>query len=183
MSRPALFVVSGNIETGKTRFMLLLAQAMQVHAWDVAGIVSPANFQNNAKIAIDAMDLRSGKRGRLAELIQAGSQLQGPTTSRWQFSQETLDWANSLLRSATPCDALMIDELGPLEFKRGEGLASGIEAVEGGEYLAAVVVVRSTLLPQATRRWPHHEAIALDRSSNDLALVARWAQRLLRLKV
>jgi nucleoside-triphosphatase THEP1 len=179
---PALFIVSGDLESGKTRFCQRLAQAMRAHGWDVSGIVSPAVFQDDTKIGIDALDLRSGKRRRLAELIQAGSQLQGPATKRWQFSRETLAWCNSTLRSATPCDLLVIDELGPLEFERGAGIVSAIEAIEEGNYLAAVVVIRRILLAHARRRWPLLEAIDLTQADDDETLAAHWAEKLVPLK-
>ncbi len=180
--KPALFIVSGDLESGKTRFIQNLAHAMQAHGWDVAGVVSPAVFQDDAKVAIDALDLRSGKRCRLAELIQAGSQLQGPATKRWQFSKETLNWCNSTLRSATPCDLLVIDELGPLEFEGGAGMLDAIEAIEGGNYLAALVVVRSILLEHARRRWPHLERIDPAQADDHETLATHWAQKLAQLK-
>ena len=34
---------------------------------------------------------------------------------------EVLAWGTRILQQATPCDLLVVDELGPLKFERGEG--------------------------------------------------------------
>ncbi|HEY71006.1 MAG TPA: DUF2478 domain-containing protein [Anaerolineae bacterium] len=180
--KPALFIVSGDFETGKTRFSQHLAQGLQEAGWDVAGIVSPAVFEDGVKTAIDAVDLRSGERRRLAESIQAGSSLDGPETTRWQFSQEVLDWCNGVLRSATPCDLLVIDELGPLEFDRSIGLMAGMQAIEEGRYLASLIVIRPMLLERAKARWPQAEVIHSVPAEATVLLIERWIQRLSDLK-
>jgi nucleoside-triphosphatase THEP1 len=181
--KPALLIVSGDFETGKTRFSQQLAQGLQEAGWDVAGIVSPAVFEDGVKTAIDALDLRSGERHRLAERNQAGSSLDGPATSHWQFSQETLDWCDGVLRSASPCDLLVIDELGPLEFDRGIGLQAGLEAIDEGRYLASVVVVRSALLERVKARWSHAEWIRSVPAEATIPLIEDWIQRLGSLKM
>jgi nucleoside-triphosphatase THEP1 len=179
---PTLLIVSGDVETGKTRFSQLLAQAMQAQGWDIAGIVSPAVLHGKRKIAIDVHDLRSGRSRRLAERVDAGSALQGPATRRWQFSQAGLDWSNSRLETAIPCDLLFIDEIGPLEFEHGAGMLSSLEAIDSGSYLAAVIVIRSSLLGHARQRWPHAEIIDLGRDGGWEALASRWVSRLAALK-
>ena len=182
MEKPALLIVSGDFETGKTRFSQQLAQGLQEAGWDIAGIVSPAVFEDGIKTAIDAVDLRSGERRRLAEHIQGGSSLDGPATSHWQFSQEVLDWCDGILRSATPCELFVIDELGPLEFDRGIGLLAGIDAVEGEQYLASLIVIRPNLLERARVRWPHAEVIQSVPTEAAIPLVEHWLQRLGSLK-
>jgi nucleoside-triphosphatase THEP1 len=149
--------------------------------WNVAGIVSPAIFQAGVKIAIDAQDLRSGERRRLAELI-AESKLEGPATKRWQFSQESLKWCDRVLRSATPCDLLVIDELGPFEFEREAGMVYAFDAIDGNQYLAALIIIRPSLLERANRLWPHMTRINLAQADSHETLVTQWAQKLKPLK-
>lgn len=52
-----------------------------------------------------------------------------------------------------PCDLLIVDELGPLEFNRGEGWIAGLTAVDSGSYQSALVVIRPSLLKMAYQRW------------------------------
>jgi hypothetical protein len=46
-----------------------------------------------------------------------------------------------------------VDELGPLEFNRGEGWIAGLAAVDSGNYQSALVVIRPSLLKMAGQRW------------------------------
>ena len=57
---------------------------------------------------------------------------------------------------------LVIDELGPLEFLRGEGWMAGFEAVNSGEYRVALLVIRPSLLKEALSRWQVSRIINLD---------------------
>ncbi len=51
-----------------------------------------------------------------------------------------------MLESATPCDLLIVDELGPLEFERNEGWPAGLAAIDSAAYKVGVVVIRPELL-------------------------------------
>jgi hypothetical protein len=68
-------------------------------------------------------------------------------------------WGNDVLGAATPCDLLIVDELGPLEFERNRGWTDGLAAVDSGDYRHALVVVRPQLLPAARARWPHAQVV------------------------
>ena len=61
--------------------------------------------------------------------------------------------------SLPPGDLLVIDEPGPLEFVRGEGLLAGLQVLDAGRYGVVVVVIRPSLLPEAQARWPHAQVI------------------------
>ena len=171
-------LISGESDSGKTRFCRQAAGALKELGWDVAGIVSPAVFNEGGKFAIDGLDLRSGERRRLAELTAAGNPLQGPQTKRWQFSMQALRWCNEVLQNATPCDLLIIDELGPLEFDRGEGLLAGFEANDSRQFKTSLTVVRTSLLERARDRWPDAEVLNISDDDNISTLVKEWLREL-----
>jgi nucleoside-triphosphatase THEP1 len=50
------------------------------------------------------------------------------------------------LRAATPCDVLVVDELGPLELIHGKGWIVALDILQARNYRAALVVVRPCLL-------------------------------------
>jgi nucleoside-triphosphatase THEP1 len=135
-------------------------------------LVSPGVFRADEKIAIDGMDISNGERVRLANLSNGDSA--GVSTQRWTFLPEAVAWGNQVLQSAIPCDLLVIDELGPLEFLRSEGWMTGFEVVATGEYQEALLVIRPSLLTHAVSRWPVKRIINLDdpeepfRSGKDL---------------
>ena len=64
---------------------------------------------------------------------------------------------NQLLRNG---ELLLIDELGPLEFRGEGGFIAGFAAIDARHYRLAVVVVRPELLDAARQRWPWYSAVA-----------------------
>lgn len=146
-----IFLITGETQTGKTNLCLdLYKEALEANI-KVGGVISPAVFEGGDKTAIDVLNLKNGKQKRLADVKTGGqSELE---TQHWSFSLEAVDWGNDMLREAVPCDLLIVDELGPLEFYRAEGWVNGFGAVENGEYRAAVVVIRPSLIDIAARRW------------------------------
>jgi nucleoside-triphosphatase THEP1 len=109
-------------------------------------------FEGELKTAIQVEDLRTGERRLLAS--REAVDCQGPKLGSWQFSEAALAWGDERLREASPCDLLVVDELGPLEFERGEGWRSGFAAITDGVYRQALVVVRPEYLHVARQRWP-----------------------------
>ena len=86
----------------------------------------------------------------------------GLETRHWSFFPEIVQWGNQALENAVPCDLLIVDELGPLEFTRGEGWIAGLAAVDSGSYQSALVVIRPSLLKMAGQRWKIFRVIDLD---------------------
>ncbi|MPM80126.1 hypothetical protein SDC9_127172 [bioreactor metagenome] len=107
------------------------------------------------------MDLHNGKQIRLAFLNKAepNSQI---ATIHWVFDENTLQYGNEVLGRATPCDLLIVDELGPIELVRGQGWQNGIQAIESKDYKAAVIVIRPSLLDVAFSKWPDATLLKLE---------------------
>jgi len=159
---PVRVLVTGEMQGGKTQTCGAAAARLREHRWDVGGVLSPGVWLGNQKVAIDALDLRTGHTRRLAERAGAGTPLAGPATPGWCFDAETIAWCNRLLAEASGCDLLVVDELGPLEFESGEGMTGGMRAVDGGRFRLGLVVVRPRLLPAARQRWPGAEVLVVD---------------------
>jgi len=152
MREGKLMILTGEIEAGKTTLCTQVADLAQEQGVDLAGVISPPVFSDMEKVAIDVIDLRTGEQRRLAE--RTGGENRGPRTRRWQFYPEIVRWGNQVLRSAVPCQLLIVDELGPLELERGEGWTDALEVLDRGEYQQALVVIRAHLVETATSRWP-----------------------------
>ena len=108
---------------------------------------------------------------RVADLNTGDAPQMGLHTRRWRFSTDALEWCNKILKAAVPCDLLVIDELGPLEFERGEGLLAAFEAVDSRQFETCLVVVRPSLVEKARRRWPDAGAINIGEDMDISALV------------
>ncbi len=134
-----VFVLSGASGIGKTTACLQTVALLQEAGVDVAGLVSPPRMERGEKTGIFVQDIRSGERRLLAE---RGSR-NGPG---WDFDPDALRWGSDILRRATPCAALVVDELGPLELQRNEGWTVALELLNAEAVMAALVVVRPALI-------------------------------------
>jgi nucleoside-triphosphatase THEP1 len=144
-------ILTGGRRKGKTRTCQRWVEQARQLGWSVAGVLCPAIFEQGEKTAIDMVDLATGESRRLAQKVnrQTGFEV----TDHWDFDNAVLANGNEILGSAGPCDLLIVDELGPLEFHRGQGLVKAFDTLARGEYARAVVVIRPELLEEARDLW------------------------------
>jgi len=154
-----LIIVTGERGAGKTTFCARWIDLARSSGRDVAGVLSPAVIANDQKLAIDAIDLRSMRRQRLATFNPAADD---PRELHWRFDADVLAWGNVVLAESTPADILIVDELGVLEFERGQGWLAGLNVLDSGDYRLGLVVIRPELLQQAQRRWPLAQVITIE---------------------
>ncbi|NLH07638.1 MAG: DUF2478 domain-containing protein [Chloroflexi bacterium] len=144
---PTLALVTGPRGAGKTTLCHAAADEAARRGWSVRGLLSPPVFEHGQKIAINLVDLATRPR--------AASEPASPhATADWSFDPAVLAWGDGVLRAIGPCDVLIIDELGPLEFERGQGWVSAFPLLDARRYRLALVVVRPALLDAAQARWP-----------------------------
>lgn len=162
-----LILVSGISGVGKTRWCLdLLQQALEAQKshleLKIAGLVSPGCFEQGEKIGIDLVDISSKERRRLAQRLNEREPGRGTFTDDWVFNEDTLAWGETCLQRIQNCDLFILDELGPLEFVREKGWQSGLAFIDSGEYRVACVVIRTSLVIAAQRRWPWAEMLQIE---------------------
>jgi len=152
MAKPAIVTLSGESGCGKTTLCTRVVALARARGLDVAGLLTLPRFAEGHKIGLDVEAVRTGRRRPLADACTqfqprtAGSTY-GPATESWHFHTDGLAWGARALRRATPCDLLVMDELGPLELVRGQGWRIGLDVLRAGGYRLAIVVVRPGLLP------------------------------------
>jgi nucleoside-triphosphatase THEP1 len=167
--RGAIWVVTGDREIGKTRFCLELLKQARDDEIKTAGIVSPPVFFDGVKQSIQIENVKTEEFKTLAK--KRTEETTGLFTHRWVFDEEVINWGNEVLATATPCELLFVDELGPLEFNRGEGLLEGLHAIDSRKYKSAVVVIRPELLITATIRWPDIKVLDIKPFMNKLMTI------------
>lgn len=159
VQRGKIWLVTGGRGTGKTRFCTHLVEKARQLNLDISGVLSPPVFNGDSKTGIQIEDLRTGERRLLAVKRIEGSN--ATSTQRWTFDDDVLTWGNTVLADCVPCQLLIIDELGTLEFERQSGLLNGFAALESGRFVSAVVVIRPELVEKATLRFQTREIVEI----------------------
>lgn len=175
----SVYLLTAPSGAGKTTFCRALADQARAEGWDVAGILCPPVFDAGVKTGILVQDLRTNETQHLA--IAASTLNLEPSTfniplGQWLFSPAPLAWGNQVLQTTLPCDLLIIDELGPLEFFRGAGWQTALEILPRGEYKAAVVIVRPGLLQNALDLVGEAEVIPFPLEGHEYA---NWLSKIL----
>ncbi|MEA1978014.1 MAG: nucleoside-triphosphatase [Chloroflexota bacterium] len=171
-------MISGPRASGKTTFCTSIAKILMSNGWDVAGLLSLPIIKQSKEIAKDAFDIRSGVRRTLGSVKLHGQATAEVQTGRWTFDTKTIDWCNTIFQSSIPCDFLVIDEIGPLEFDQGQGFLEALLALDSGEFIRGVVVIRPHLLAAALQRWPDSEVIKITDTNHAEKQAAQWAAEL-----
>ncbi len=163
-----VLILTGPIGSGKTTLCLDLIEPLKKADLVVHGIVTPPVIVNGNKVGIDLLDLQSGKKKRFACLKESVST--GLSTGKWTFDVDVMNWGNQTLGHATPCQVLIVDELGPLEFEREIGFQNGIAAIDSGDFSVALVVIRPSFITAARQRWPTAKLHSVTRETQPAVL-------------
>ncbi|MGQ9567243.1 MAG: nucleoside-triphosphatase [Anaerolineae bacterium] len=123
-----LLLLTGEVGSGKTTVCQRVVEGCRPLGIPVAGLLSlPLIGPQGQRLAIQAVDLTTGARERLARLGEGEGTRLGPYT----FAPEAVRWALAVLeRDVAAPGLLLVDEIGPLELGRGEGLAPALPALQ-----------------------------------------------------
>lgn len=152
-----IVILTGLSGSGKTQTCLALQELAVQLGWQTAGLVSPGVYEGSRRTAIALRDIASGEERLLAALKMPAEEAETGlvVTGRWVFNAETLAWGNRILHDIDTCQLLLVDELGPLEWERQQGLTAAFAAIEQPGVERVLVVVRPVLLGAARLRWPN----------------------------
>jgi nucleoside-triphosphatase len=147
-----LVVLSGASGCGKTTLCAGVTAAARARGLAVAGLLTLPSRVDGRQVGLEVEDLSSGERRPLAQARVEPGPGAGLATEGWRFDPEGLAWGTRALKRASPCDVLVIDELGPLELVRNRGWTAGLDALRAGRYRLALAVVRPSLLSRFQER-------------------------------
>jgi nucleoside-triphosphatase THEP1 len=137
-------VLTGERGIGKTNVCRATVAAARREGYACGGILTLADGDLR-----DVFDVSSGDVRRLTlERDAARAVDQG----RFRFDPRALRWGSAALARATPCDLLVVDEIGPLELERGGGWANAFDVLHSQDFALALVVVRPELVARARPR-------------------------------
>lgn len=183
-AKPTVVVLSGESGCGKTTLCVQVVSLARARGLVVAGLLTPPRVVDGRKAGMDVEDIRTGQCRPLADAPAESRPgiiglADGPATEGWHFHAEGLAWGALVLRRATPCDVLVIDELGPLELVRGQGWIIGLDVLRGGHYRLALASVRPALLSRFREQLDGVEPIVLPVTRANQAVLAGQVMTLL----
>ena len=108
-----LILITGDPGVGKTTISLKLFNMLKEH-YKVGGIVS-REIRDNGRIGFEFIDLATNRKALLASIDG-----KGPRVGKYYVSLEGCRFAADVLRNTKEYDIVIIDELGPMEFKSRE---------------------------------------------------------------
>jgi nucleoside-triphosphatase THEP1 len=119
----------------------------------MAGFISPPLLDaGGRKTGIEMLNLATGEHHTFARVVGLD---ENPDVGVYRLEGDAIEWARGLLGSAlvSDIDLLVIDEIGPLELKRGGGFAFALEPLADPVRIPnAIVIVRRELVDELAER-------------------------------
>lgn len=147
-----VLILTGQKGVGKSTIASWVVALARVAGLRVDGLLAPPLVTpDGEKIGILGIRLGTGEQRRLAD---RQPEKPGERVGPWRFPPEAIEWSldtvMDALRSQT--DLAVVDELGPLELLRGEGLAPVIPLLASCEVPLVLVIVRESLVSALQER-------------------------------
>ncbi len=146
-------ILTGPVRTGKTTICQRLVAIARANGFDVRGILALPVLDDGVRTGVRMLDLASGECRDLAAV--GNDALPGPRIGDYSFDASVLAWGRDLVAAAldSPCDLVVVDEIGPLELQRGQGLAGVLPRLLAPQPMPRLlVVVRSAWVAEFSRR-------------------------------
>ncbi len=145
----SVVLLTGERGVGKTYLCQQVVRQARVLGRRCAGVVSPAVLDGGQKVGITLVDVATGESRPLAVADEVPGEVRW---GRFRFVSSTLEWGARVVETSTPCDLLVIDEVGPLELESGKGLVAALDVLRAGGFALALVVVRPELVDELAHR-------------------------------
>jgi nucleoside-triphosphatase THEP1 len=157
-------LITGERGVGKTILCSTLIEKMKIKEYSVAGIISPGLYHNDVKVGIKAINIKSGENVKLAD-YSPGWDTENPLRI-WKMNSDAISWGNDVLNNSIPCDVLIIDEIGYLEFEKNSGWNNSFKILREKEFKIAFIVVRIDLMGAALSYWEKAQILKIENGEN-----------------
>ncbi len=147
-------IVTGELHSGKTTFVLKLIEQLQQNRVRVGGIVAPGFWNTNERDGFNVIDVQTGKQLPLCRRdAKEFTEVIGP----FKFDKEGLTFGAEALSPAKleQCDLVVIDEVGLLELQ-GKGWKKSLDEIMSATSLPIIIVVRSSFVQRVCAQWLIH---------------------------
>jgi len=149
--RPPLVILTGDVNQGKTGFIISLVSRLKEHGIRVGGLFAPGIIRNGIKEGFWLEDISSGKKYLLASRKPADGWIK---QGHFYFNPEGIQEGNRILMQAVPgnFELVVIDEVGPMELGNG-GWSPAIKKLCASSMVPQIWAVRRSLTEKVARKW------------------------------
>jgi nucleoside-triphosphatase THEP1 len=154
---PQILLLTGPRGSGKTGFVLSLADALYLEQISVAGLASICVMEQGSRTGYDVRILTNGQQ---TPLCRIGAPDRGVNAGQFSFFPEAFDFGLDALQAgiqAPDMDLMILDELGPLELE-GKGWAAVLQKMRESTAKVLLITVRPSLIEPAVSHWGFHPA-------------------------
>jgi len=132
-----LLLLSGLPGVGKTTVVQKVVEELKTEGFAVGGMLSREVRSGASRVGFEIQDIGSQERGWLAHVDQRD----GPRVGRYRVNLRDLNrvGAEAILRAASVADAVVVDEVGPMETLSPEFRRAVETAVESDKLFIGVV--------------------------------------------
>ena len=141
-----VIIITGAIGIGKTTVCRKLVEKVREQGFTCGGILTCKAADGSITIE----DIQTGEKQTLAGIDKA---YHGPSTAKYYFNPDGIDFGIRAIESGTSAAILVVDEIGHLEL-RGEGFTGVLELLEADKVKSCVLVIREELLPAFLSQLP-----------------------------
>jgi nucleoside-triphosphatase THEP1 len=169
-SQPPVIILTGQIQEGKTTFLLGLTAGLKDAGYRLGGFVARGIHEGEERIGYDLENIRTGEsKVMIRKQAAAGWYRHG----KYYFDPDGERFGRDILTEIdkNSTDLVIIDEVGPVEMK-GKGWSGEIEKLVADKSVMQLWVVRKHLLKRVLRQWRVGDILIIDvaRDAHDDAL-------------
>jgi nucleoside-triphosphatase THEP1 len=159
-SQPAVIILSGEVQEGKTSFLLKVADQLKQDGYSIGGFFARGIHVDGERVGYDLEDIHTEETSILIRKTPSKGWYRH---GKYYFSPEGEAFGKNILNGIgnQEFDLVIIDEVGPVELK-GKGWANEIEKLVHQKSVLQLWVVRSHLLKRVFRQWKIGDILIVD---------------------
>jgi len=173
----SIFLVTGQVQGGKTSYLSELTEQLKQRDFKVAGFLAPGSFESVERSEIRLQNILNGFELPMASIRETPGWTR---FRRFWFNPEAFrlgqEWITASLKEGP--DVIVIDEVGPMELE-GSGWSESLEILQHLPSLIQVWSVRESLIKALGKRWNVPSSRMIHIEKTDLALATEMISEMI----
>lgn len=169
-NRPMVFILTGEVNEGKTKFAMQVVEKLKQGGLSPAGFFSVGNTNDQNREAYSLIDVQTGFQRELCSFEPGKKKVR---VGRFFFDEPGIEFGREIILASLnqDNDLLVVDEIGPLEIN-DQGWAPALEEVIKNGGLPQLWIVRESLLKPMIRKWNLGDVYVFNISTDPVEKIA-----------